>query len=48
VKPFRIHVPEAELRALRERLRQARWPEAETVDDWSQGVPLADLRELCG
>jgi hypothetical protein len=26
---------------LRSRLAQTRWPERETVDDWSQGVPLA-------
>ena len=47
-EPFRIDVPEAELRDLRERLARTRWPEAETVDDWSQGVPLAYMRELCG
>jgi epoxide hydrolase len=46
--PFRIEVPSAELTDLRRRLRQTRWPEAETVDDWSQGVPLSFLRELCG
>jgi pimeloyl-ACP methyl ester carboxylesterase len=44
---FRIDVPEAQLEDLRARLRGARWPERETVDDWSQGVPLAYLRELC-
>jgi pimeloyl-ACP methyl ester carboxylesterase len=44
---FRIDVPEAELEDLRARLRGARWPERETVDDWSQGVPLAYLSELC-
>ncbi|HZD70011.1 MAG TPA: alpha/beta fold hydrolase [Actinomycetes bacterium] len=48
VTPFRIEVPEEALRDLRERLRRTRWPEAETVPDWSQGVPLAYLRELCG
>ena len=32
---------------LRDRLRRARWPEKETVDDWSQGVPLAWLRDVC-
>jgi pimeloyl-ACP methyl ester carboxylesterase len=35
------------LEDLRHRLRRTRWPEAEPVDDWSQGVPLAELRELC-
>jgi pimeloyl-ACP methyl ester carboxylesterase len=47
ITPFRIRVPEADLADLRERLRRTRWPEAETVGDWSQGVPLAYLRDLC-
>jgi pimeloyl-ACP methyl ester carboxylesterase len=45
---FRIEIPEAELTDLRQRLRRTRWPEAETVEDWSQGVPLAYLQDLCG
>jgi pimeloyl-ACP methyl ester carboxylesterase len=48
ILPFRIEVPEAELADLRRRLRQTRWPEPEPVPDWSQGVPLAYLRDLCG
>jgi len=47
VEPFRIDVPEAELDDLRQRLNAARWPERETVDDWSQGVPLEYMKELC-
>ena len=47
VKPFRIEVSEADLRDLRQRLKQTHWPEPETVEGWSQGVPLASLRELC-
>ncbi len=47
VTPFRIAVPYADLADLHDRLRRTRWPEPETVDDWSQGVPLAHLRELC-
>ncbi|MBO0807514.1 MAG: alpha/beta fold hydrolase [Actinobacteria bacterium] len=45
--PFRISVPEADLTGLRQRLRGTRWPEPATVPDWSQGVPLAYLQELC-
>ena len=45
--PFRVEVPDADLADLRERLARTRWPDAETVDDWSQGVPLGYLRELC-
>jgi pimeloyl-ACP methyl ester carboxylesterase len=47
VEPFRVDVAEAELVELRERLRHTRWPEAELVDDWSQGVPLGYLQDLC-
>jgi epoxide hydrolase len=45
---FRIGTPETDLRDLRERLARTRWPEPETVADWSQGVPLSYLRDLCG
>jgi pimeloyl-ACP methyl ester carboxylesterase len=44
---FRIAVADAELDDLRARLRATRWPEREAVDDWSQGVPLDYLKELC-
>jgi pimeloyl-ACP methyl ester carboxylesterase len=47
VIPFRVAVPDADLADLRDRLRRTRWPEAETVDDWSQGVPLSYVRDLC-
>jgi pimeloyl-ACP methyl ester carboxylesterase len=47
VTPFRIAVPDAELDELRDRLARTRWPDRETVDDWSQGVPLSEVRELC-
>jgi hypothetical protein len=47
VEPFRVAVAEAELEDLRERLARTRWPRAGTVADWSQGVPLDHLRELC-
>jgi pimeloyl-ACP methyl ester carboxylesterase len=47
MEPFRIEVGDDELADLRARLRNTRWAEPETVDDWSQGVPSAYLRELC-
>ena len=46
VEPFRIDVPDDVLADLRRRLADTRWPEAEPVDDWSQGIPLAYTREL--
>ena len=45
--PFRIDVPAADLAALRDRPRRTRWPDRETVDDWSQGAPLAWVQDLC-
>ncbi|MER6593471.1 epoxide hydrolase [Micromonospora purpureochromogenes] len=46
VRPFNIEVPEADLGDLRARIRATRWPEKETVDDDSQGVPLALMQDL--
>ncbi|MQA16554.1 MAG: alpha/beta fold hydrolase [Pseudonocardiaceae bacterium] len=46
--PFRIDVEQDDLDDLVERLRRTRWPERETVDSWSQGIPQAYVRELCG
>lgn len=46
VRPFRIAVPEVVLEDLRSRLVNTRWPEAECVGDWTQGVPLNYLRNL--
>jgi pimeloyl-ACP methyl ester carboxylesterase len=48
IRPFTIDVPDAVLDDLRTRLHNTRWPDAEVVDDWSQGTPLAYVRELCG
>lgn len=48
IVPFRIEVPQGSLDDLRERLARTRWPERETVNDWSQGIPLDYLREVCG
>jgi len=45
--PFSVTVPQADLDDLRERLARTRWPEAETVDGWQQGVPLERLQAIC-
>ncbi len=47
ITPFEIAATEAQLDDLRRRLRATRWPDAETVDDWSQGIPIAYVREVC-
>ncbi|OKH72098.1 epoxide hydrolase [Mycobacterium sp. SWH-M3] len=46
IRPFRIAIPDADLDDLKQRLARTRWPEAECVDDWTQGIPLAYTREL--
>jgi pimeloyl-ACP methyl ester carboxylesterase len=46
IRPFTFEFPEAELEALRARIAATRWPEKETVEDQSQGVPLAMTQEL--
>ncbi|MBW9213551.1 epoxide hydrolase 1 [Mumia sp. zg.B53] len=47
ITPFRAHVPDDALGDLRDRLRRTRWPEAEPVSDWSQGIPRGYLQDLC-
>ena len=47
IQPFQINVDEAILLDLKQRLANTRWPEAELVEDWSQGTPLAYLKTVC-
>jgi pimeloyl-ACP methyl ester carboxylesterase len=47
VREFRVDIPETQLDDLRRRLALTRWPEAATVDGWTQGVPLDYAKELC-
>jgi epoxide hydrolase len=47
ITQFVIDIPDADLDDLRQRLSQTRWPDPETVADWSQGIPLAYVRQLC-
>lgn len=46
IRPFAVHVPQSEIDDLRDRLANVRWPDAETVDDWSQGVRVDSARSL--
>lgn len=46
IKPFTITISDEQIEDLRQRLARTRWPEAETVDDWSQGIPLAYTTEV--
>jgi epoxide hydrolase len=44
---FVLDIPDSVLADLQRRLDLARWPEQETVPDWSQGAPLAKVQALC-
>src|SRR5437870_4550554 len=46
VRPFRIEIPEDDLRYLRDRLATARWPGELPAVGWTRGIPLDYLREL--
>ena len=46
IPPFTLAVPQADLDDLNRRIDQTRWPDAETVDDWTQGAPLAKVKAL--
>lgn len=46
IQSFTLAVPDSHLVDLNNRIDLTRWPEKETVEDWSQGTPLADLQEL--
>ena len=47
VEPARLDIEQKELGDLGRRLDFVRWPEAETVEDWSQGAPLHLVHALC-
>jgi pimeloyl-ACP methyl ester carboxylesterase len=46
IRPFHVEIPEEELAEMRRRIAATRWPSRELVDDRSQGVQLATLKEL--
>jgi pimeloyl-ACP methyl ester carboxylesterase len=46
VRPFYVEFSQEEIDELRSRIAATRWPEKETVDDQTQGVPLATIQAL--
>ena len=46
IRPFQVSTPDTELTELRRRITATRFPERETVTDFSQGVPLATTEKL--
>ena len=46
ITPFDINISSEAVTDLKQRIRHTRWPDAETTNDWRQGVPLAYVQEL--
>ena len=46
LEPFQVVFDRDAIDDLRARLQHTRWPERETVDDWSQGIPVGFVRDL--
>jgi Epoxide hydrolase N terminus len=46
IRPFDVDIPEERIDDLRRRIEATRWPSKELVDDRSQGVQLATVKEL--
>jgi len=46
VRPFTVTIEDAEIDDLKQRLARTRWPDPETVPDWSQGVRLENAKSL--
>jgi len=46
IRSFKIHVSDADLKDLRQRILATKWPKKETVADATQGVQLATIQKL--
>jgi pimeloyl-ACP methyl ester carboxylesterase len=46
IRPFRFEASDEALDDMRRRIRDTRWPEKETVNDFTQGVPLGTIQKL--
>jgi hypothetical protein len=46
VRPFTVSISDSEIDDVQQRLARTRWPDPETVGDWSQGVRVENARSL--
>ena len=46
IQSFTIETDAKEIDDLKQRLSLTRWPDKETPDDWSQGIPLGYMKEI--
>src|SRR6266568_4929798 len=45
-RPFTVSISDSEIDDVKQRLARTRWPDPETVGDWSQGVRVENARSL--
>lgn len=48
IRPYQVHIPDAQLADLKHRIKETRWPDKELVKDDTQGVQLATMHALAG
>jgi hypothetical protein len=46
VRPFTVSISDSEIDDVKQRLARTRWPDPETVGDWSQGVRVENAEAL--
>lgn len=46
IRPFKANISDAAIKDLRQRVNTTKWPDAETVNDQSQGAKLSQMKEL--
>jgi len=46
IKPFKITIPQKELKDLQDRIKDTRWPNEIKDSSWDRGVPLTYARKL--
>lgn len=46
-KPFTLHVPDADIADLKERLARTRWPDEPPLEVWSTGTSVAYAKDIC-
>ncbi len=46
ISPFAINITNEQINDLKQRLELTRFPDQETPDDWTQGIPLAYMQQI--
>jgi pimeloyl-ACP methyl ester carboxylesterase len=46
-KAFALHIPDADIADLKQRLSRTRWPDEPPLEPWSTGSSVAYMKELC-